>query len=60
MTYRPWLLSGMHRGTKKLIRITRRLDSDFFDGPVVATSVYRRQSPDPRWNIYGGDTRLGP
>src|SRR5947199_3993911 len=26
MTYRPWLLSGVHRGTKKLIRIERPLE----------------------------------
>jgi hypothetical protein len=36
------------------LRVTRQLDSDYLQTPVVAQSVYRRAADQPRWNVYGG------
>jgi hypothetical protein len=36
------------------LRVTRQLDSDYLQTPVIAQSVYRRAAEQPRWNVYGG------
>jgi hypothetical protein len=36
------------------LRVTRQLDSEFLQTPVVTQSVYRRVADQPRWNVYGG------
>src|SRR6185369_6270906 len=48
------------------LRVTRRLDSDYLDTSIVVQSLYRRTSPNARWNVYPGpgygayDRGVGP
>jgi hypothetical protein len=36
------------------LRVTRQVTSDYNDLSAVESSLYRRTSPDPTWNIYNG------
>jgi hypothetical protein len=46
--------------TQNGLRVTRQIDSDSLPNGIVASSVYRRVSPDPRWNLYAGNNYGGP
>src|SRR6266700_3746332 len=59
MTYRPWLLSGVHRGTKKLIRITRPLERRCLDEHPDQEPRVDRARQRGLWLGDNGNDRVG-